>query len=93
MENKNHIFAYKNLFYVLLALLALTGITVGASFVDMGKLNVWVALGIASAKASLVLIIFMHLKFEGRALILSFLSTVFFLAILIGFTFWDVAFR
>jgi cytochrome c oxidase subunit 4 len=40
-----------------------------------------------------VLLIFMHLKFEGRALILSFLSTVFFLAIMIGFTFWDVAFR
>lgn len=93
MENKNHIFAYRTLFYVLLALLVLTGITVGASFVDMGKFNVWVALGIASAKASLVLMIFMHLKFEGRALILSFLSTVIFLAIMIGFTFWDVAFR
>jgi len=93
MENKNHIFAYKTLFYVLVALLILTGITVGASYIDMGKLNVWVALGIASVKASLVLMIFMHLKFEGRALILSFLSTVIFLAIMIGFTFWDVAFR
>ena len=93
MENKNHIFAYRTLFYVLVALLILTGITVGASYIDMGKLNVWVALGIASAKASLVLMIFMHLRFEGRALILSFLSTVIFLAIMIGFTFWDVAFR
>ena len=93
MEDKNHVFAYTTLFYVLVALLILTGITVGASYVDMGKLNVWVALSIASAKASLVLMIFMHLKFEGRALILSFLSTVIFLAIMIGFTFWDVAFR
>jgi len=93
MESKAHIIAYKTLFSVLLALLLLTGITVGASFVDMGKFNVWVALGIASMKASLVLMIFMHLKFEGRALILSFLSTVFFLAIMIGFTFWDVGFR
>ncbi len=93
MEKNEHIFAYKTLFYVLLALLALTGITVGVSFIDMGKLNVWVALGIASVKATLVLMIFMHLKFEGRALIISFLSTVFFLAIMIGFTFWDVAFR
>jgi cytochrome c oxidase subunit 4 len=76
-----------------LALFVLTGITVGASYIDLGKFNVWVALGIASTKASLVLLIFMHLKFEGRALILSFLSTVFFLAIMIGFTFWDVAFR
>jgi cytochrome c oxidase subunit 4 len=93
MEDKNHIFAYSTLVYVLLALFVLTGITVGASYIDLGKFNVWVALGIASTKASLVLLIFMHLKFEGRALILSFLSTVFFLAIMIGFTFWDVAFR
>jgi cytochrome c oxidase subunit 4 len=93
MENKDHIFAYKTLFYVLLVLLIMTSITVGVSLVDMGKLNVWLALGIASVKASLVLMVFMHLKFEGRALILSFLSTVFFLAIMIGFTFWDVAFR
>jgi len=93
MEKNDHIFGYRTLFAVLLALLTLTGLTVGASFIDMGKLNVWVALGIASVKASLVLMIFMHLKFEGRALILSFLSTVFFLAIMISFTFWDIAFR
>jgi cytochrome c oxidase subunit 4 len=93
MEKNDHIFAYSTLFSVLVALLILTGITVGASFIDMGKFNVWVALGIASVKASLVLLVFMHLKFEGRALILSFLSTVFFLAIMISFTFWDIAFR
>ena len=93
MEKNDLIFAYSTLFSVLVALLILTGITVGASFIDMGKFNVWVALGIASVKASLVLMIFMHLKFEGRALILSFLSTVFFLAIMISFTFWDIAFR
>ena len=93
MEKNDHIFAYSTLFSVLVVLLILTGLTVGASFIDMGKFNVWVALGIASVKASLVLMVFMHLKFEGRALILSFLSTVFFLAIMISFTFWDIAFR
>ncbi len=93
MENNAHIISYKTLFLVLLALMALTGITVGASYVDLGKLNVWVALGIASVKGSLVLLIFMHMKFEGRALVLSFLSTIAFLAIMIGFTFWDIAFR
>lgn len=93
MERKDHVFEYKTLFYVLLALVALTGITVGASHVNLGKLNVWVALCIASAKASLVLIVFMHLRFGSRLLIVSFLSTVFFLAIMIGFIFWDVGFR
>lgn len=88
-----HIFEYKSLFYVLMALLVLTGITIGISFVDLGSLNVWIALGIASIKGSLVLIFFMHMKYEGRVLVLSFMGTIFFLAIMISFTFWDVAFR
>lgn len=89
----SHFFEYKTLALVLGALLVLTGVTVGASYVDMGWGNVWIALFIASCKATLVLVIFMHMKFEGRALVISFLSTIFFLAIMISFTFWDVAFR
>ena len=88
-----HIASYGRLMAVLAALLVLTGITVAASYVDLGPLNVWVALVIASAKASLVLLFFMHIGIEGRLVVASFLSTVFFLAIMIGFTFWDVAFR
>lgn len=88
-----HVFSYKALFLVLLALFALTGVTVGASYVDLGRLNVWMALAIASTKASLVLMVFMHMKFEGSLLRLSFLFTIGFLAIMIGFTFWDVGFR
>ena len=95
MENNRspHLIEYKTLFNVLLFLLVLTGITVGISYVDFGSLNVWIALIIASFKASLVLLFFMHLKFEGKVLVYSFLGTVFFLAIMISFTFWDVAFR
>ncbi|HSL62096.1 MAG TPA: cytochrome C oxidase subunit IV family protein [Desulfotignum sp.] len=51
------------------------------------------ALIIASTKATLVLVVFMHMKFEGRALRWSFLATVLCLAVMIGFIFWDVAFR
>jgi len=35
----------------------------------------------------------MHLRFEGPVIRYSFITTVLFLAIMIGFTFWDVAFR
>jgi cytochrome c oxidase subunit IV len=35
----------------------------------------------------------MHLKYEGPIITLSFIGTVVFLVIMIGFTFWDVAFR
>ena len=88
-----HYFETRTLFKVLLVLFVLTAITVSVSYVDLGKLNVWIALGIASVKASFVLLFFMHMKFEGRVLVLSFLGTIFFLGIMISFTFWDVAFR
>lgn len=92
-ETQQHLMSYFQLGLVLAALLVLTGVTVGVSYVDLGFFNVPVALGIACLKVSLVLLFFMHLKYEGKAIVISFLSTVTFLAIMIGFTFWDVAFR
>ncbi len=73
-----HIFEYKSLFYVLMALLVLTGITIGVSFVDLGNLNVWIALIIASIKGSLVLMFFMHMKYEGKVFVLHLLKAVLF---------------
>jgi cytochrome c oxidase subunit 4 len=94
LDNKNnHIMSYRFLGLVLTALLILTSVTVAASMVDLGWLNVWVALVIASIKGSLVLMFFMHLKYEGRVMVISFLGTIFFLAIMISLTFLDVAFR
>ena len=60
---------------------------------DCRTFNVPLTLAIASTKVSLVLLFFMHLKYEGRAITLSFIGTICFLAIMIGFIFWDVAFR
>jgi cytochrome c oxidase subunit 4 len=45
----------------LISLLILTGITVAASYVNFGKANVVVALTIATIKATLVALFFMHL--------------------------------
>jgi len=88
-----HGLPYKKLFLVLVALLLLTCITVGVSYIDLGKLNVWISLLIASSKATLVILFFMHLKYESRVIVWSFISTIIFLGIMISFTFWDVAFR
>lgn len=94
MQNTHHhIMEYKTQAMILLSLLLLTGMTVGISFLDLGPFNVWVALIIASLKGSLVLMFFMHLKYESRVLVFSFIGTIFFLAIMISFIFWDVAFR
>jgi hypothetical protein len=51
---------------VFLALLVGTGVTVGASYVDLGIWNTPVAMLIAVTKASLVVFFFMHLKYSPR---------------------------
>jgi cytochrome c oxidase subunit 4 len=48
----------------LIALLILTGLTVGAAYVNLGAGNVVVALFIATIKASLVVLFFMHLRWD-----------------------------
>lgn len=78
---------------VLAILLLLTGVTVGVSYIDMGFFNIPIALAIACIKVTFVLLFFMHLKYEGRIINISFISTVLVLVVLIGFTFWDVAYR
>ena len=50
----------------LIGLLILTVITVVAAGFDFGSANVVIALGIASLKASLVALFFMHLRWEKR---------------------------
>jgi cytochrome c oxidase subunit 4 len=50
----------------LIALLILTAITVGASYIDFGRANVVIALFIASIKATLVALFFMHLVYEKK---------------------------
>lgn len=93
-SKENHqLISYKTLMEILGLLLALTGTTIGISMVDLGKLNIWAALLIASTKCTLVVLFFMHLKYEHRVIKLSFVVTLFCVAILIGFIFWDIAFR
>ncbi len=92
-QENHHVLSYSKLAGVLAILLVLTGVTVGVSYVHLGFLNVPVALAIACTKVTFVMLFFMHLKYEGPIIILSFVGTITFLIIMIGFTFWDVAFR
>ena len=75
------------------ALLMLTAITVGVTSFDFGFLNVVVALSVATTKAGLVILWFMHLRYEGRVIRLMVFTAFVILAIAIGFTFFDVAYR
>ena len=93
MSEHEHIVSYKVIVFIWLALLVLTGVTVGVSFVDLGALNIWVALGIASGKSSLVISYFMHMKYERPVFKLCLLVALCTLAVFIGLTFIDVLYR
>ena len=73
-------------FYVAigLILLVLTATTVGAAFVNLGPLNPVIALLIATIKATLVVLFFMHVKGASEKLTGAVVvSGFFFLAILL----------
>ena len=92
-HESEHQLSYSFLGLILGALILLTAVTVGVSYVDWLFLNVPIALFVASCKATLVLLFFMHIKYEGMVIKVSFISTVLVVALMISFTFWDVAFR
>ncbi len=93
MSEHEHIVSYKVIVFIWLVLLVLTGVTVAVSFVDLGALNIWVALGIASTKSSLVISYFMHMKYERPIFKISLLVALCTLAIFIVLTFIDVLYR
>ena len=78
---------------VLAALLALTIITVAVAQLDLGKWNIVGALVIASIKASLVIAVFMHGKYENKIIWTYILIPFILLAIMIGGVFTDNPFR
>jgi cytochrome c oxidase subunit IV len=60
----SHTVSVKVLAAVFLALVLLTVATVAAAEVELGSLNIYVALGIAGTKATLVALYFMHLRYD-----------------------------
>jgi cytochrome c oxidase subunit IV len=77
-----HVQPLKVYFAVFLALMAFTALTVFAAFVNLGPANTFVALAIAVAKATLVILYFMHVKGNTKLVPVVILSGLFFLFIL-----------
>jgi len=78
---------------VLLVLLVLTIVTVGVSRLDFGGANMLIAMAIASVKASLVILFFMHVKWDTAINKIVFLSSFLFLSLLFIFTLADFGTR
>ena len=84
---------YGTYFITWFALVFLTAITVTAAGLHLGNTSVAVALIIATVKASIVLYLFMHMKYEDATFHRLLLVMLGFFGIMIGLTFTDVLFR
>jgi cytochrome c oxidase subunit 4 len=74
---------------VFATLLIGTGITVAAAFVNLGIFNPIVALGIACTKAVIVILFFMHVKYQSKLVKLTVTAGFFTFLVLITMTLTD----
>jgi cytochrome c oxidase subunit 4 len=89
----HHVVPVKTYLAVFGALMVFTAVTVAAAFVDLGAFNNLVMLGIAVAKATLVVLIFMHVKYSTRLVPVVAVGAVLWLLILFGLTMADYVSR
>jgi cytochrome c oxidase subunit IV len=88
-EHTEHIVPPKIYLTIILTLLVLTGATVWAAYVDLGRFNIVVALAIATVKATLVVLFFMHAKYVPKRTQLVIIAGIFWLALLLFMTMSD----
>ena len=92
-EEKHHIVPYKTYAFILIGLLILTAISVAVTQIEFGTLTVMVALSLAAIKSALVLIYFMHLKFDQRIYAIMVGGVFILLFVVFIITFLDYFFR
>ncbi len=89
-----HIMSSKLYYAIWITLMCLTVITAAVSFVDLGPLNTVVALVIATVKALLVVLFFMHVKYTSEKLTkIVIASAIFWLFLLLALSMADYATR
>lgn len=89
----DHIVPIPIYFAIFAALIVLTWVTAGVATLDLGRLNIVVALAIAIFKASLVLFFFMHVKYGTRLTKMVVLVGVYWLVLLLGIVMVDIMTR
>ena len=84
-----HIVPPKTYLTVWAVLLVLLAATVGLAYVPLGPLHVVAAVGIAFAKAILIMLFFMHVKYKHRLITVFVCAGFFWLAIMFTLTLGD----
>jgi len=84
-----HIVSRETYWRTFVCLIVLTVITVWAASKDFGVLNLAIAMGIATVKAALVTLFFMHLQWESKIIWGIVIYPLFIFALIIGGTLGD----
>jgi cytochrome c oxidase subunit 4 len=84
-----HVVDARVLVAVFAGLIVLTVITVAVSYFDFGAMNLFVAMGVATLKAALVALWFMHLRYDNPFHAFLFLVAVVFLGLFLSITMLD----
>lgn len=92
-EHSEHIVPPSTYIVIILILLFMTALTVTAAYVNLGRFNIVVALAIATLKATLVVLFFMHAKYSPKRTKLVIIAGIFWLLILLFMTMSDYASR
>ncbi len=85
----SHVVPQKIYLLVFATLMCLTLVTVDVAFYNFGILNLWVALAIATFKATIVVMYFMHVKYSSKLTWVFAISGIFWLVILFTLTLGD----
>jgi len=89
-----HIMSSKMYYGIWIALMVLTVVTARVAFIDLGPFNTIVALVIATCKALLVILFFMHVKYTSEKLTkMVIISSIFWLLILLVLSLADYGTR
>jgi len=88
-----HVVPLRVYFTIFATLMVLTGLTVWVATIDLGALSSPVALTIAVAKALLVVLYFMHVRYSDGLTQIAIVAGVLFLILMIGLTMGDVVSR
>lgn len=85
----HHVVPQKIYVLVFVTLLCLTLITVDVAFYNFGWLNIYIALMIATVKATIVVMYFMHVKYSSRLTWVFAIAGIFWMVILFTLTLSD----
>ena len=88
-----HIVSPKIYIVIFASLMLGTGLTVWAAFQNFGQFNIVIALAIATIKATLVVLYFMHARYSPKRTQLVIVCSVFWLAIMLALTLSDYTTR